>query len=316
MELQATIYSNRDYLGKLRVVDRGNTLQEFDISAKVDPDTGLSDAPAGVYRLVEIKYLVDELQEVKFLYGETILYFERVGGQGTVRSNCDGKFILALHGGRKDLGNNLLTTDGGVRIGNDDLSDLIRLIGERDVNLTVEEGRIGLLGRFTASKVSANRLPKLRSIHWNRRIREDYSEDDGFPYWLLLYMWMDDSDSGDMDGTDLDDSGDDGVDDYIDDSPIDVGPADVAAPDDYVPAVEQESPAETAQFHFKPAEASWIDPPKDPDPVIADPFAAEVSAAKPESWEPPVTTPEPEPPSYSSSSSYESKYEAPGGTTY
>jgi hypothetical protein len=311
MELQAIVYSNRDYLGKLSVINHGRTAQEFEISAKSDPGLGIADPPAGRYKLLDVKDVTEEHREVVAAYGESVIYFERMGGF-PVASNCEGKFILAIYGGSD--GDDLLPTDGGIRLSNDDLATLIDLIGDAKVSLSISEESVGLLGRFTHRKVSKRSPRKLRlSYHGNRRMRECYSDDDDLLFWIMMYMlWSDGGDLGDIDGgIDDGDAGD------FDDGPIDDGGPvddDVPPPD----AVEPEPPLEGGYVPSAPAEetpveapvsASWIDPPKDP--VIADPFKEDVAASAP-SWEPAPTAPEPEPPAYSSPSTYESA----GGTQY
>ena len=231
MELQATVYTDRDYLGKLSVIEFGKTLKEFEISAKADPDMGVPDPSEGYYRLLSINDISDEKSPVIQSYGDYVIYFERrLGGNTGVISNCDGKFILAIHGGLDVDDDALGSTDGGIRLKNNDLLDLVNLIGDKKVTLLINEESAGAFGWLTKHKVSKIKPVRIHPNYWNDRVRKQYDDDSDLPYWLMLYylFFMDQGDVGDIgDDVGIDDGDDSGViDDDDDDAPIIIDPFD------------------------------------------------------------------------------------------
>jgi hypothetical protein len=235
MELRVTVYKNRDYLGKLSLINNfGKTLGEFEVSAKSDPDFGVLDPPTGHYRLLTIKSTSGENSGVISAYGDSVIYFERISGN-PVRSNCEGKFILAIYGSA--FNDALLPTDGGIRLRNSDLRALVDTIKDQNTTLSITEENNGFLGWLTHSRVSKGKAPYLRlSYHGNRRMRECYRDDDDTLFWIMMYMLWNDDDSGidDPGVTDIDGGVDDGPTDdsgpIVSDPIEDVAPLDVIEP--------------------------------------------------------------------------------------
>ena len=229
MELKATVYKNRDYCGILEVWNEGKVVKKFNISAKSDPELGIPNPPVGQYRIIDVQDVSEQGLDVVAAYGESIIFFDRVGGSH-VRPNFKNEFIMSIHGGLVDTESNIPPTDGGLRLRNSDMAELLRLVTSRDiVNLQIVEKSIGLITWFTRPKIGKYKARRIRPHHGRRQglYGGYYYDDDDFPYWLMLYYMWDEGEPLDS-----------GVDQFDD-----------------VPVTEESGP-----------DFSNIDPPFDPDP--------------------------------------------------
>lgn len=161
IRLKGVVYRDRSYLGKL-VVEKDGREYEFKMSAQAGPDTGVPDPGVGRYRLNKIADVPTENQRS---YGPKIFYFETDNGN-----------MLALHGGDTDEDNRLLSTEGSLRISNEDLGRLAELIqDEYSVMMSVIEEKAGLLSFFTLSRVGKRRISRTSDFGMER---------DSSRYWM------------------------------------------------------------------------------------------------------------------------------------
>ena len=151
VSLHAVVYTNRNYVGTLTVHVHDKDY-EFPICAKSDDELEVNDPPVGrIYQLVRI-VKTDDDEEVRAAYGPAVIFFE----------TASKDFVLALHGGNTDITDQLLPTEGTLRMINGDLVDLLSLIREeRKVILTLSEEDIGIYRRFVTAKVSSYRSPRI-----------------------------------------------------------------------------------------------------------------------------------------------------------
>lgn len=189
MKLHVLVFDARQYTGKMTFTANGQKY-EYTVSAQASPDIANAvNPPAGEYILTK-KATPKGMNES---YGNHILFFEATAGDALSMSNYNGRFILTIHGGETDENDHLLATDGGIRLKNEDMEELIGLIGNQsNVTLTVEEKEIHFLNKIGHAKVSYYQLPQV-SYKQNFYQQNSYTSDgitDNIFFWLWAYDVM------------------------------------------------------------------------------------------------------------------------------
>jgi hypothetical protein len=192
MKLKVTVYTNRDYLGKLEVISEGQIIKTFNVSAKTDPDLGIPNPPAGCYTFIESRPADSQALGT---YGDQMLFFERDPGQSYVKPNLKNNFVLALYSGGW-WGDGSSVTDGGLRVSNEAMTYLVShysSVSGENLELEIVEEKAGLWKRLFGNKVNKMRVPNIRPYNKSRFagiFGDYYYDDDNIPYWLMMhYMW-------------------------------------------------------------------------------------------------------------------------------
>ena len=195
IELEAVVYDDRMYVGKLSVCEF-----EFMLSAQSDPRLHTINPPVGLYKMIKIVNISPEDYEAITVYGPTVIFFEALAGFATVvKRNTQDRLILALHGGETDSSGLLYPTEGNLRIHNSDLITLTtRIKNQTDVNLLICEEKIGFWKPFLYPKISKHGIPRIEALHRNFRSRyqrhclEEFRDESFYDLFdnacLLLYL--------------------------------------------------------------------------------------------------------------------------------
>ena len=155
MELRIKLLKDRSYIGTLLAERPGSKLQ-FSVCAKVSSLVNAIDPPVGIYEFERLLAVPSEFQS---FYGEQILLFQ-AKFLGNLRLTGEPRFLLPLHSGSLDEGHKLFTTDGGIRMSNGCLTELLSFLGsEKPALIICEEERSFLAGLFRI-KASSKQIIK------------------------------------------------------------------------------------------------------------------------------------------------------------
>jgi hypothetical protein len=192
-ELTLTVYPDRQKVAQLAISCSGTPT--FDASAMVHPALGDDKNPAvGTYRLVESRHPTSE--DERYLYGSTILLFEKV--------DPGHRTLLALHGRQPlDDASFMHPTDGGVGLTDSALGAVRRYVEACDDEVTLEivmaaawwpsgwfrpKLAIGPLSKSAlTARSNQSKPPSLRKAVYvgNRRYDDDCR---GMPLWLEILL--------------------------------------------------------------------------------------------------------------------------------
>ncbi len=192
MKLKILVFDNRRYVGKLSFTSKNGAQYEYKVCAQASPEIdGAVNPPVGNYAFIKT---VENAAELIEGYGTHILFFQAVGGDASRTSNYKGgKFVLALHGGDTDGEDRLLPTEGGIRLRNEDLEELLWVIEyEKNIqpgNLQLEivSREDGIMEKLTQRKVSKQR-PSVFARPSNFQTSGSSSSDSFFDS-PLFWLW-------------------------------------------------------------------------------------------------------------------------------
>ena len=172
LQITAHVYHDRHLVAKLSLESSKRT---FDLSAEAAPESGAANPPTGNYRCIKLSAVPDEQKE---RYGTHIALFQALAGMAMQSpANHEGKFIIALHGGDTDTMGHLFRTEGGLRVSNADMQEIVDAIADsRETVLLIEESHTpvsALLGK----KVSKQALTTI-SVPVPAAAMDEKAEDD------------------------------------------------------------------------------------------------------------------------------------------
>ena len=144
--IKVRVPTDRSFIGEL-VVNVEGEKTTFPVSAMISPEINGTEPPVGNYTWVKTATVTgDDNIEA---YGECVVFFQ----------NVSNEIMLAIHGGATDLHDQLLATEGGLRLHNMDLSELCQLINGSKPSLIIEEYNLSFFKKITGSKVSERIVP-------------------------------------------------------------------------------------------------------------------------------------------------------------
>ena len=180
--------SNRQYAGTLSIGDGSAPITAV---GTCDSDFEGHEPKLGSSKLKQINLNKQATNEELFAaYGPAVLVFEAVSGEATRVSNTpDDRNILAIHAGETDDDDNLLPTNGSIRISNGDMVDLLNYIGrDKIVSLDIEERKWGMLARAVAPLVAV-RASKEVFIAPTPTPWSNHTSSSGFNPWFWLWVY-------------------------------------------------------------------------------------------------------------------------------
>jgi hypothetical protein len=183
MFITVTLFTNSALEGKLEI--DGLTMG---IASAKSGDEALY-PKSGSYKLIRVVYLNKHDDQALFnCYGTHVIFFEAVGGTAALSSPENPKRILAVHGGLTDEHDSLLPTEGSIRLRNDELETLVKMLrNDIHIPLILKLEEPGLLKKLAGKKVSqvVPTLPRPapRSLGSHSSVASHYER---IPYWMYL----------------------------------------------------------------------------------------------------------------------------------
>lgn len=144
--IRVTLPTDRDYVGYLTL----QSGRRLDVSAKTAPKLNLPDPAVGLYRLYRVVDIDPRHRVARFHYGMAVAYLE----------NCQTRALMPLHGGEADDDGRLLSTEGGLRVHDDELMDFIAHVqpsrdgSVRGAILHLDTSPLGWVGRRFRRRIS------------------------------------------------------------------------------------------------------------------------------------------------------------------
>ena len=197
MKINVLVFDSRSYAGSLSFEINGK-YYEYPVCAQAAPDViNAINPPAGQYHLVKT---TQSPNDPTHDYGQYMLFFERTNSTDIINNHKD-KFILVIHGGETDEDDKIIPTEGGIRMRNDDLEDLVYVIKNQRgaVSMTIESRHDSFIDRMLHCKVSTQ-SPKSSASN-SSYSRDTYKQSQSFDitdspsFWLWVFNKISDNDN-------------------------------------------------------------------------------------------------------------------------
>jgi hypothetical protein len=181
-KLQVIVYSDREHVGKLSIVNNGVEEKSFEVAAMAhDIIIDALHPKTGKYQLLKLVDVPGDQTEAQDAYGSRIIYFIKKGS--TAKED-----VLIVHGGNLGGDGLLIATEGGLRVSNEDFAELAQLIEmDKITELTLEEKKLGFFKNFTTKRVSSSKPGMVTNYAQNYSHTTSHSITDNPFFWMWLY---------------------------------------------------------------------------------------------------------------------------------
>lgn len=183
--LKVTVYSDRNHVGKISVMDGDDEVQSFEVAAAAhDALENISHPQIGDYKLLNTVDVPGDQTEAQNAYGSRIMYFIKNGSKAK-------EDVLIVHGGELGEDGRLVATEGGLRLSNEDFEALAELVQSEGITqLSIEEKEMGFFKHFTTSRVSSTPPRSVSSSYFNNSNRQQGQSSSSFTDSPFFWMWL------------------------------------------------------------------------------------------------------------------------------